>query len=119
MHHGVKILDDALVEAAVVSDRYIADRFLPDKARRLRLFSQTALSYLPLDVWHTCGGWCASFNESATVVLLACAIEFDAARQAKRQQLSSLSLPVTSFEILRWPQSTLIGKRNVLHAGWG
>ncbi|MFN7735256.1 MAG: ATP-dependent chaperone ClpB [Pirellula sp.] len=31
-HHGVKIRDAALVEAAKLSDRYIADRFLPDKA---------------------------------------------------------------------------------------
>jgi ATP-dependent Clp protease ATP-binding subunit ClpB len=32
LHHGVKITDSALVEAAQLSDRYIADRFLPDKA---------------------------------------------------------------------------------------
>ena len=32
VHHGVKIKDSALVAAAVLSDRYIADRFLPDKA---------------------------------------------------------------------------------------
>ncbi|KAI8473008.1 MAG: ClpB chaperone, Hsp100 family [Monoraphidium minutum] len=32
LHHGVRISDSALVEAAVLSDRYIADRFLPDKA---------------------------------------------------------------------------------------
>jgi len=32
LHHGVRIRDSALVEAAVLSDRYIADRFLPDKA---------------------------------------------------------------------------------------
>ncbi len=32
IHHGVKITDDALVAAARLSDRYIADRFLPDKA---------------------------------------------------------------------------------------
>ena len=31
-HHGVRIRDSALVAAAVLSDRYIADRFLPDKA---------------------------------------------------------------------------------------
>jgi ATP-dependent Clp protease ATP-binding subunit ClpB len=31
-HHGVRITDTALVAAAVMSDRYIADRFLPDKA---------------------------------------------------------------------------------------
>ncbi|YAG04899.1 ATP-dependent chaperone ClpB [Nostoc sp. DSM 114167] len=31
-HHGVKISDSALVAAAVLSSRYISDRFLPDKA---------------------------------------------------------------------------------------
>lgn len=31
-HHGVKILDEALVAAATLSKRYISDRFLPDKA---------------------------------------------------------------------------------------
>jgi ATP-dependent Clp protease ATP-binding subunit ClpB len=32
LHHGVKIKDTAMVAAATLSDRYIADRFLPDKA---------------------------------------------------------------------------------------
>lgn len=32
VHHGVRIQDSALVAAAILSDRYIADRFLPDKA---------------------------------------------------------------------------------------
>ncbi len=32
VHHNVKILDSALVAAAMLSHRYIADRFLPDKA---------------------------------------------------------------------------------------
>jgi ATP-dependent Clp protease ATP-binding subunit ClpB len=32
VHHGVRILDSALVAAAVLSSRYISDRFLPDKA---------------------------------------------------------------------------------------
>lgn len=31
LHHGVRISDGALVEAAVLSDRYISGRFLPDK----------------------------------------------------------------------------------------
>ena len=31
VHHGVKIADTALVAAAMLSDRYISDRFLPDK----------------------------------------------------------------------------------------
>jgi ATP-dependent Clp protease ATP-binding subunit ClpB len=32
VHHGVRIQDSALIAAAVLSDRYISDRFLPDKA---------------------------------------------------------------------------------------
>jgi ATP-dependent Clp protease ATP-binding subunit ClpB len=32
VHHGVRLKDSALVAAAVLSDRYISDRFLPDKA---------------------------------------------------------------------------------------
>ncbi|MCA1810123.1 MAG: ATP-dependent chaperone ClpB, partial [Lentisphaerae bacterium] len=32
LHHGVRIQDTALVAAATLSDRYISDRFLPDKA---------------------------------------------------------------------------------------
>jgi len=31
-HHGVRITDDALITAATLSNRYISDRFLPDKA---------------------------------------------------------------------------------------
>jgi len=32
IHHGVKLKDSALIAAAVLSDKYISDRFLPDKA---------------------------------------------------------------------------------------
>ena len=32
VHHGVRITDPAIVAAATLSERYIADRFLPDKA---------------------------------------------------------------------------------------
>ena len=32
LHHGVRITDGALVSAAILSNRYISDRFLPDKA---------------------------------------------------------------------------------------
>ncbi|MEY3197523.1 MAG: hypothetical protein RLZZ59_894 [Pseudomonadota bacterium] len=32
MHHGVRITDNAIVSAATLSNRYITDRFLPDKA---------------------------------------------------------------------------------------
>ena len=34
LHHGVRISDSALVEAAILSDRYISGRFLPDKGNR-------------------------------------------------------------------------------------
>lgn len=33
LHHGVRINDSALVDAAVLSDRYISGRFLPDKGK--------------------------------------------------------------------------------------
>jgi ATP-dependent Clp protease ATP-binding subunit ClpB len=32
VHHGIRIMDDAILAAASLSDRYISDRFLPDKA---------------------------------------------------------------------------------------
>src|SRR5207244_9513097 len=32
VHHGIRIQDSALVAAAMLSERYVADRFLPDKA---------------------------------------------------------------------------------------
>ena len=32
VHHGVRITDSAMVAASVLSNRYISDRFLPDKA---------------------------------------------------------------------------------------
>src|SRR5438045_9695981 len=32
LHHGVRIQDSAIVAAATLSNRYITDRFLPDKA---------------------------------------------------------------------------------------
>ena len=32
VHHGIRIKDSAIIAAATLSDRYIADRFLPDKA---------------------------------------------------------------------------------------
>lgn len=39
-HHGVKITDDALYQAARLSDRYVTDQFLPDKA--IDLVDETA-----------------------------------------------------------------------------
>lgn len=39
LHHGVKISDSALVSAAVLADRYITERFLPDKGKWHILFT--------------------------------------------------------------------------------
>lgn len=47
LHHGVKIKDSALVECAHLADRYITDRFLPDKAVDLM---DEAMSALRLEI---------------------------------------------------------------------
>lgn len=47
VHHGIRIQDSALVTAANLSDRYIADRFLPDKAIDL---VDEAASWLKMEV---------------------------------------------------------------------
>lgn len=43
IHHGVKISDNALVTAAILSDRYITERFLPDKGTPWLLYSTIGL----------------------------------------------------------------------------
>src|SRR5213076_292694 len=54
IHHGVKIKDTAIVAAAMLSHRYITDRFLPDKA--IDLIDEAAASLrmemdtLPVDI---------------------------------------------------------------------
>lgn len=56
IHHGIKISDDALIAAANLSDRYITERFLPDKAIDLideaasGLKIQAESDPIPLDV---------------------------------------------------------------------
>src|SRR5262249_7768422 len=54
IHHGVKIKDSAIIAAAMLSHRYITDRFLPDKA--IDLIDEAAASLrmeidsLPVDI---------------------------------------------------------------------
>ena len=54
VHHGVRIQDNALVAAAVLSSRYISDRFLPDKAIDLvdeaSALIRTEIDSLPADL---------------------------------------------------------------------
>ncbi len=53
-HHGVKISDEALVAAATLADKYISDRFLPDKAIDLMDEASSKIrlqaSFLPQEV---------------------------------------------------------------------
>ena len=55
--HGVKINDNALIAAATLSDRYITDRFLPDKA--IDLIDETACP-ARWTIWHTASPSCSS-----------------------------------------------------------
>jgi ATP-dependent Clp protease ATP-binding subunit ClpB len=56
LHHGIRVRDEALIAAATLSDRYIADRFQPDKSidlvdeacSRLRLEQESK----PEDIWN-------------------------------------------------------------------
>ena len=48
VHHGVRISDDAIVAAGMLSDRYIADRFLPDKA--IDLIDENLASRLKIEI---------------------------------------------------------------------
>ena len=54
VHHGIRIQDNALVASAVLSDRYITDRFLPDKAIDLvdeaSAMIRTEIDSLPADL---------------------------------------------------------------------
>ena len=54
IHHGVRITDQAIVSCAVLSDRYITDRFLPDKAIDLMdeagAMLRTEIDSMPSDV---------------------------------------------------------------------
>jgi ATP-dependent Clp protease ATP-binding subunit ClpA len=59
VHHGVRITDGALVAAATYSNRYITDRFLPDKAIDL-MVSTHALN------WVYPGGISLAQNKSLT-----------------------------------------------------
>lgn len=55
VHHGVRLQDAALVSAAQLSHRYIADRFLPDKAIDL---VDEAAAKLSIEASKTPCHWC-------------------------------------------------------------
>lgn len=59
LHHGVRISDTALVDAAILSDRYISGRFLPDKGEKLCETCRKAVR---------CRATCYLFNSMNTVL---------------------------------------------------
>jgi ATP-dependent Clp protease ATP-binding subunit ClpB len=104
VHHGVRIKDAALVAAAVLSHRYIADRFLPDKAidlvdeaaARLR----TEIDSMPAEL------------DEITRRILQLEIEREALRKetdaASRDRLAKLEKELTELQ----------GKAQTLRAQW-
>ena len=104
VHHGVRIQDRALVAAATLADRYISDRFLPDKAidlmdeaaARLR----TEIDSLPTDL------------DEITRRIMQLEIE-EAALNKEKDQAS-----LDRLQKLREQLAVLRGESDVLKAQW-
>ncbi|MES1248263.1 MAG: AAA family ATPase, partial [Actinomycetota bacterium] len=95
-HHGVRIRDAALVAAAVLSHRYIADRFLPDKA--IDLVDESA-SRLRMEI------------DSSPV-------ELDEADRRVRQLEIELAADPANREELERELAEVTERRNALAARW-
>jgi ATP-dependent Clp protease ATP-binding subunit ClpB len=95
-HHGVRIRDAALVAAAVLSHRYIADRFLPDKA--IDLVDESA-SRLRMEI------------DSSPV-------ELDEAERRARQLEIELAADPADREPLERELAEVTERRNALAARW-
>jgi len=104
VHHGVKIKDSALVAAAVLSNRYITSRFLPDKA--IDLIDEAAarirvqLDSLPEDI-----------DELERKIT-----QLQIERQALKKEKDEAS--VDRLEKIEKELSELTGKRDSLKAKW-
>jgi ATP-dependent Clp protease ATP-binding subunit ClpB len=68
IHHGVRITDNALIACATLSDRYITDRFLPDKAIDLMDEAaskiRTEIDSMPAELDEICPGASCSWRSS-------------------------------------------------------
>jgi ATP-dependent Clp protease ATP-binding subunit ClpB len=95
-HHGVRIRDAALVAAAVLSDRYIADRFLPDKA---------------IDLVDEAGSRLRMEIDSSPV-------ELDEAERRVRQLEIELASDPANREELERELAEVTERRNALAARW-
>lgn len=104
IHHGVSIQDRAIIAAATLSDRYITDRFLPDKAIDLIdeacAMIRTEIDSMPIEI------------DELTRRIMQLEIE-EAALKGEEDPLSKERLLVISKEL-----SDLREKANALHAKW-
>ena len=104
VHHGVRILDSALIAAAQLSDRYITDRFLPDKA--IDLIDEAA-SALRIEI--------DSMPEEIDVMLRQ-KIQLEIEREALKKETSPES--ITKIDKLTAEIDDLESKISKLKAQW-
>ncbi len=104
IHHGVSIQDKAIIAAATLSDRYITDRFLPDKAIDLIdeacAMIRTEIDSMPIEI------------DELTRKIMQLEIE-EAALKGEEDPVSNERLLVISKEV-----SNLREKANSLQAKW-
>ena len=104
VHHGVRIKDAALVAAAVLSNRYIADRFLPDKAIDLvdeaAAKLRTEIDSMP-----------AALDEASRRIM-----QLEIEREALRKEDDDASKARLKNSRKNWPSSTRRAT-NYAHAG--
>lgn len=109
VHHGVRIQDSALVAAAVLSNRYISDRFLPDKAIDLVdeacATIRTEIDSLP--------------GELDEVLRRIMQLEIEEAALKKEAEVTSTAgASVTRLEVLQGELAELRDESNVMKAQW-
>ncbi len=104
VHHGVRIKDEALVAAAVLSNRYITNRFLPDKA--IDLIDEAA-SQLKMEI----ESQPEQLDQIERKIL-----QLNIEEQALKRESDKASKK--RLEKLTEERNTLQSERDVLHAQW-
>jgi len=105
VHHGVRIQDAALVAAAVLSNRYVADRFLPDKA--IDLVDESA-ARLRMEI----DSMPAELDEVARRIM-----RLEIEREALRKETDAASKE--RLEVIEREIANFAEQRDTLRAQWG
>ncbi|MFA6785069.1 MAG: ATP-dependent chaperone ClpB [Sphaerochaeta sp.] len=105
VHHGVRIMDEALVAAATLSNRYITNRFLPDKAIDL---VDEAASQLKMEI----ESQPEELDQIERKIL-----QLNIEQQALSRETDAASM--ARLEKIRKELSELQGKRDAMHMQWG